>query len=81
MIRHHEIPDLALRRLIKEKKIGWGGNFKLKIYGTLNCKSGKRLKKETRVFFFSDLEAVKEGYRPCGHCLKEAYKNWKNGLV
>lgn len=54
----------------------FGGNIKLKIYGTLNCKSGRRMNLENRVFFESENEAVKNGYRPCGHCMKEAYTEW-----
>jgi methylphosphotriester-DNA--protein-cysteine methyltransferase len=35
------------------------------------------MKMENRVFFASEKEAVDEGYRPCGHCMKEQYKLWK----
>lgn len=69
MIKHLQINNRALHQKIKNKKIIYGGNSKLKIYGTLHCKSGKRMKKENRVFFTSmkDVEAHK--YRPCGHCM------------
>ncbi|MGK9119687.1 hypothetical protein [Olivibacter jilunii] len=30
-----------------------------------------------RVFFYDEQEAVAEGYRPCGHCLRSAYEKWK----
>ena len=53
------------------------GNERLKIYGTLGCKSGKRMKRQNRVFFLAEKEAIKEGFRPCGNCLKERYKNWR----
>ncbi|MBT3398296.1 metal-binding protein [archaeon] len=44
------------------------GYRKMKIFGTLDCKSGMRMKKENRVFF-KDLEAaVLCGYRPCKNC-------------
>ena len=36
---------------IKNKQIAIAGNKKLRIYGTLNCTSGKRMKKEI-VFSF-----------------------------
>ncbi len=81
MIQHSEIDDKDLRNQIKLKQIGFGGNLKLKIYGTLQCKSGKRMKKENRIFFVSENEAIKRGFRPCGHCLKLKYKNWKNGFI
>lgn len=76
MIKHLEINDSDLRRKIKQKEICFGGNRKLKIYGTLQCKSGKRMKRENRVFFASESEAFKNGYRTCGHCMKTAYKKW-----
>ncbi|MEO6914717.1 MAG: Ada metal-binding domain-containing protein [Chitinophagaceae bacterium] len=54
---------------------------KTQIYGTLHCKSGKRMTKEHRVFFDSENEAVKNCFRPCGHCMKVKYTKWKNGLI
>ncbi|MDB5249053.1 MAG: metal-binding protein [Segetibacter sp.] len=68
-------------KLIRQEVVILGGNTKLKIYGKLNCKSGKRMKKENRVFFESKNEAIQQGFRPCGHCLYSDYKNWKNGLI
>lgn len=76
MIKHLDVNDSILRSKIKQKEICFGGNRKLKIYGTLQCKSGKRMKRENRVFFVSENEAIKIGYRPCGHCMKTAYKKW-----
>ena len=76
MIKHFDITESDLKSKIKRKEICFGGNRKLKIYGTLQCKSGKRMKRENRVFFNSENEAVKNGFRPCGHCMKTAYKKW-----
>jgi methylphosphotriester-DNA--protein-cysteine methyltransferase len=76
MIKHIEINDSDLRSKIQQKVICFGGNRKLKIYGTLQCKSGKRMNRENRVFFASENEAVKNGFRPCGHCMKTDYKKW-----
>lgn len=70
-----------LYSLIESRKIVLGGNRQLKIYGTLNCKSGKRMKIRNRVFFTSEQEAIANRYRPCGHCLKEKYMIWKNNPV
>lgn len=70
-----------LFKLLAQQHIRFAGNSRLKIYGTLNCTSGKRMKMINRVFFISTQEAVNLGYRPCGHCLKEAYKKWENGPV
>jgi len=64
--------------MIRSKKINWAGNSKLHIYGQLSCTSGKKMKKENRVFFTTETEALENGYRPCGHCMKEKYRNWKS---
>lgn len=46
----------------------YAGYKKGKIFGRLNCKSGMRMKKESRVFFHTLEDAVNEGYRPCKNC-------------
>lgn len=76
MIRHSEISDRVLRKMIDKKIIKFGGNGKLKIYGRLDCSSGKRMKQENRVFFESEAEALSNNYRPCGHCMREDYQAW-----
>lgn len=81
MITHSEIADAALRAKIRQGAINYGGNSKLKIYGTLSCASGRKMKRENRVFFSSASEATKMGFRPCAHCLNEQYQKWKNGTV
>ena len=60
-----------------------GGHRKLKIYGKLDCPSALRyIAKgqyvEHRVFFADEETAIEAGYRPCGVCMKEAYKQWKS---
>ena len=77
MIKHIEVNDIILKKLIKQHQVCFGGNEKLKIYGTLKCRSGKRMKKQNRVFFISEDEAIEQGYRPCGHCMRRAYREWK----
>ena len=81
MHKHNKIQDSDLRNKIKKGEICFGGNQKLKIYGTLKCKSGKRMKRENRVFFSNEDEAKENNFRPCGHCMKTEYQNWKNGLI
>ena len=76
MIKHADISTEELKKHFKNKDICLGGNARLKIYGLLKCRSGKRMKKENRVFFHSVDEALQHGYRPCGHCLKTAYNQW-----
>ena len=85
MIRHTALGANAAQRtrrlhsLIRSGAIALGGNARLKIYGTLHCKSGKRMKTDNRVFFASPAQARAAGYRPCGHCLKKEYRAWRNG--
>ena len=83
MIRHTELGHHAFKRsrelkiLLDKNEITLAGNSKLKIYGTLNCSSGKRMKVQNRVFFKSEEEALHLGYRPCGHCMLKEFKEWK----
>ncbi len=83
MYKHADLGDSPfsrlrrLKTLINKEEILLGGNANLKIYGTLDCKSGKRLKVKNKVFFRHEKEAIEEGYRPCGHCMREKYKVWK----
>jgi len=82
MIEHLKISSVDLRMLIGEGKVALGGNKKLKIYGSLHCISGRRMKKENRVFFLNAGEAIQAGYRPCAKCLPDHYKKWKfDGVV
>jgi len=76
MKHHSELSDRILWSEIKQQKIRFGGNRKLKIYGTLSCASGKRIKRENRVFFATETEAIQNGYRPCGHCMRKQYRNF-----
>ena len=67
---------------VSEKPGTLGGYKKRKIYGRLDCPSALRhiAKGEYvkhRVFFADEATAIKAGYRPCGICMKEAYKVWK----
>ncbi|MBX3291237.1 MAG: metal-binding protein [Acidobacteria bacterium] len=77
MIRHTNVENDELRRLIAEGKIIYGGNARLKIYGRLTCLSGKRMFRKNRVFFADKDEAEANGFRPCGNCMKEEYRKWR----
>jgi methylphosphotriester-DNA--protein-cysteine methyltransferase len=81
MIQHSAISDINLRNKIRQDEIHFGGNKRLKIYGKLQCTSGKKLNRENRVFFVSQEEAIQNGFRPCGHCMWAEYKEWKNRLI
>ena len=77
MLRHHLIDDRTLRRLIRTGEAAWAGNAQLRIYGRLDCKSGRRMKRQNRVFFGTDAAPLALGFRPCGHCLRREYLLWK----
>ncbi|MET3037734.1 Ada metal-binding domain-containing protein [Chryseobacterium sp. NRRL B-14859] len=77
MTEHSLLSDSLLRSKIRHQEIRLAGHKKLKIYGVLSCTSGKRMKKENRVFFRDVQEALQHHYRPCGHCMREEYKKWK----
>lgn len=73
---HVSLTQSEIHSKIKQGEIALAGNGKLKIYGLLNCASGKRMKKQNRVFFVSEPEALKNGYRPCGNCMYKNYQAW-----
>lgn len=61
----------------------FGGNRRLKIYGRLDCPSALRAIKNGptyarhRVFFADQQIAIAAGFRPCGVCMRDAYKQWR----
>jgi hypothetical protein len=66
----------------------FAGNRLLKTYGRLTCglpdcgnpDRGRPPKSERiRVFFADEQTAIAAGYRPCGGCLPQRYKQWKEG--
>ncbi len=81
MISHNQISSRELHTAIRNKTILFAGNIRLKIYGRLDCASGKRMKRSNRVFFSSEEGALENRYRPCGHCMRDDYKKWKDGSV
>lgn len=81
MWRHSELEPAELGQKLKQQEIRFAGNAQLKIYGRLTCASGKRMLKNNRVFFLNEDEAVAQGYRPCGHCMRQAYKKWKDATI
>ncbi|MGJ1422088.1 Ada metal-binding domain-containing protein [Sphingobacterium spiritivorum] len=77
-IRHIAYEDAEIRSKIRTAEICFAGNRKLKIYGKLSCRSGKRMLRQNRVFFASEKQALLFGYRPCGHCMRAEFVQWKN---
>lgn len=79
----YKLLDENGKEYLSEEKGTLGGYKRQKIYGRLDCPSalrhiqkGKYIKH--RVFFKDEATALKAGYRPCGICMKEKYKQWKN---
>ncbi len=70
MVYHAQL-KYSLRELIRNGEIQLAGNARLKIYGTLYCASGKRMKKENRVFFKNETEAIQLGFRACQKCMRK----------
>jgi Metal binding domain of Ada len=63
-----------------------GGHRRTKVYGRLDCpgalsliRRGKNVV-EHRVFFADEETAIAAGYRPCGTCMRGAYRAWKRGV-
>ncbi len=46
----------------------YAGHKRYKIFGRLDCKSGRIMTKENRVFFHTLEDAILHGYRPCRNC-------------
>jgi methylphosphotriester-DNA--protein-cysteine methyltransferase len=78
MIRHDLSTDKLIRKKIREREILYAGNERLKIFGLFSCNSGKKIKRTNRVFFKSEEDAWKNGYRPCSHCMRSSYIVWRN---
>lgn len=73
------------KEYLSETPGAFGGNGKDKIYGRLDCSMAlstiKRfpgIYEKTRVFFADEKTALAAGYRPCGCCLREKYREYKN---
>ena len=59
-----------------------GGNGRTKVYGTMDCPVAlsflrRGFEPKHRVFFADEETAVAAGFRPCGACLRERYREWK----
>lgn len=70
------------KEYLSEEKGSLGGHKVKKIYGRLDCPSALRyIAKgqyvQHRVFFKDEETAIAAGYRPCGICMKEKYRIWK----
>lgn len=70
---------------LSETKGEYGGNSNMKIYGRMDCPSANAVLRSKyrnayishRVFFKDEETAIAAGYRPCGRCMRDKYKLWK----
>lgn len=70
---------------LSEEKGALGGNRETRVYGLMDCPAARRaLSLETRdhyiknrVFFKDETTALAAGFRPCGSCQREKYKQYK----
>ncbi|MCM1333786.1 MAG: metal-binding protein [Bacteroides sp.] len=72
------------KEYLSETPEALGGNSELKIYGRLDCPSALSTIKnypgsyeKKRVFFADEKTALAAGYRPCGRCLREKYREYQ----
>jgi methylphosphotriester-DNA--protein-cysteine methyltransferase len=59
-----------------------GGHARTRVYGRLDCPVALSLLRRGfeprhRVFFADESVAIAAGYRPCGACLREKYREFK----
>ncbi len=73
---------------LSTEKGQFGGNSSLKVYGRMDCPSALSAIKRYgdsypshRVFFKDEATAIAAGFRPCGNCMREHYKLWKEGKI
>ncbi|MEM1105757.1 MAG: Ada metal-binding domain-containing protein [Pseudomonadota bacterium] len=72
MINHVDITYIDLSARLRSGSIKFAGHKGYKGFGKLTCGTGKRMKREDRVFFASKAEAIAAGYPPCGNCMRSA---------
>ncbi len=82
-LKKYRLIDKDGNEYFSDKKGLFGGNKRLKIYGTLNCPSAnyyisKGQYVKYRVFFEDEETAISAGYRPCAKCMKKQYSTWKS---
>ena len=59
-----------------------GGHAGTRVYGRLDCPNAlsflrRGFEPRHRVFFADEPTAIAAGFRPCGACLRERYRQWK----
>ena len=73
------------KEYLSPEKGQYGGHTGTKVYGRMDCPAAMRALNgplrdvyiQHRVFFKDEATALAAGYRICGACLREKYKQWK----
>ena len=87
--KRYKLIDADGKEYLSKEKGQLGGNRAAKIYGRLDCPAALRALRHpakevyinNRVFFADEKTAFAAGFRPCGTCLREHYKLWKEGRL
>lgn len=79
--KQYKLIDRNGNEYLSDEKGTLGGHRKQKIYGRLDCPTALRFIAngkyvQHRVFFADEATALAAGYRPCGSCLREKYKEY-----
>lgn len=85
----YKLMDENGHEYLSPEKGSLGGNGNLKIYGRMDCPSANATLRgkyreayiSHRVFFKDEATAIAAGFRPCGNCMREHYKLWKEGKI
>jgi hypothetical protein len=81
--RRYRLLDADGREVLSETPGELGGHSGTRVYGRLDCPVALSLirrgydVRRTRVFFADEATAAAAGYRPCGACMREEYRRWK----
>lgn len=81
----YKLIDKDGKEYLSPEKGQYGGHTGTKVYGRMDCSAAMRALKgplrnvyiQHRVFFKDEETALAAGFRPCGACLREKYKQWK----
>ena len=84
MAKLYTLLDAGGREYPSEEKGKLGGNRAQKVYGRLDCGTAKywynlypELRRQRLVFFADERTALAAGYRPCGNCMRQAYREYR----
>ena len=82
LVGHYTLIGRDGRPYASEVKGQLGGNRRTKVYGTMDCPVALSLLRrgfepKHRMFFLDEETAIAAGFRPCGACMRERYREWR----